>query len=361
MSDGRPLRFLGLTLGGWTAIRVAMLWPAVGAPAVATVQAPGPSVASPTPVASTSASASAPAPPGPAGREAAAAWPLPAPPADRSFGQRVPFGGARPGAVMAAAMSTTAAPIVAPSIVAPPTNGMPLPASPALPPPLSLPLPSTPIAPTGSGRWTASAWLIARDGARGALQGGQLGDSQAGVRTNYALDAARRLALTARMSAPLSGRGAEAALGVAWRPPRLPVQIIAEQRIGLDGGRYGGRGGPTLLAAGGIGPTGLAAGATLEAYAQAGLIVRDGGEGFADAAARVVRPIASPGGLRIDLGAGAWGGAQRGTERLDIGPTLGVAVPAGGARLRLTFDWRVRVAGRAAPGSGPALSLGTDF
>jgi hypothetical protein len=29
--------------------------------------------------------------------------------------------------------------------------------------------------------------------------------------------------------------------------------------------------------------------------------------------------------------------------------------------VRLSIDWRQRIAGRARPGSGPALSIGSDF
>ncbi|MBS0285465.1 MAG: hypothetical protein JSS15_13700, partial [Proteobacteria bacterium] len=57
---------------------------------------------------------------------------------------------------------------------------------------------------------------------------------------------------------------------------------------------------------------------------------------------------------------GAWGGAQRGAARLDVGPAAGVAVPAA-MPLRISLEWRQRIAGDARPGSGPALSIGADF
>jgi len=52
---------------------------------------------------------------------------------------------------------------------------------------------------------------------------------------------------------------------------------------------------------------------------------------------------------------------QRGAARLDIGPSLGLALPLGTRTLRLAADWRQRIAGPSRPNSGPALSLGTDF
>ena len=221
----------------------------------------------------------------------------------------------------------------------------------AIPPPLR----PTPPASSGS-RLAGSAWLLARGGTAGTLSGGRLGGSQAGVRMTYALGAGRRVALSARVATPLGGRGREAAIGLEWRPTDLPVRLVAEQRVALDRGR----GGPTLMMIGGIGPTEFGPGLHLESYAQAGAVARGGLEGFADGAARITRTL-TLGDLRFDLGAGSWGAVQRDAGRLDLGPTLGVRVPVGPRAIRLTLDWRQRIAGRARPGSGPALSIGSDF
>ena len=110
----------------------------------------------------------------------------------------------------------------------------------------------------------------------------------------------------------------------------------------------------------GLPQTRLAAGFALEGYGQAGVIARGGGEGFVDAAARAMRPVARVGGARVELGAGLWGGAQRGAARLDIGPAAGVILPTP-RPLRITLEWRQRIAGAARPGAGVALSLGADF
>lgn len=206
-------------------------------------------------------------------------------------------------------------------------------------------------------RWTVSGWSIARGGSDDALLGGQLGASQAGVRALYTIDRTRRLALSARLATPLSGKGREAALGIDWQPTRLPLHLIAEQRLSLDGGRSG----PAVLAVGGLAPTRLAAGFDIEGYVQTGAVARGRIEPFADGAARLTRPLVARGGWRLDAGVGAWGGAQRGATRVDIGPTLGLAMPLAGRRLRITADWRQRVAGQARPGSGPALSIGSDL
>jgi hypothetical protein len=229
--------------------------------------------------------------------------------------------------------------------------GPPVPEQATLPPPLV----PTPLA-KGRSRLAGSAWLLARSGPGGSLDGGQLGASQAGLRLTYALGAARRVALAARVSAPINGRGREAALGIEWQPTRLPVRLIAEQRVSLDGGR----GGPTVGVIGGYGPADMVAGVRLEAYGQAGAIARDGVETFIDTAARITHPVYVAG-KRLDLGLGTWGSAQRGARRFDVGPTLGLAVPVAGKSIRLNLDWRARVGGDARPGSGPAFSIGSDF
>lgn len=212
-----------------------------------------------------------------------------------------------------------------------------------------------PIESSGS-RWAASGWVIARGGMASSVSTAQLGASQAGLRLTYAVGQSRRVALAARVSTPLAGRGREAAVGLDWRPTAAPIHLLAEQRLSLDGGE----GGPTLGLIGGFGPSQVGPGVLVEAYGQAGIIARGGGEAFADGAVRATHPL-TLGGLRFDIGAGAWGGAQRGAARLDVGPTLGLVATVGGRAIRLSADWRQRIAGGARPGSGPALSVGTNF
>nr|WP_286207770.1 hypothetical protein [Hephaestia sp. MAHUQ-44] len=224
--------------------------------------------------------------------------------------------------------------------------------------PASLPL--APRAAAPDSRWLASGWIVLRgDGAPGAAFGGsQLGGSQAGARLVYTIDQRRHIALVGRVATPLRGNGREVALGVEWQPIRAPVRMVAEQRLAIDGGK----GGPTIGVIGGVGPVAVAPGVTLEAYGQAGAIARRGGEGFADGAARLAHRVATIGGVGIDLGAGVWGAAQRDAARLDAGPSMAVDLSLGQrAHVRLSLDWRARLAGDTRPGSGPALSLGTDF
>ncbi len=320
MKGGRPLRFLAVTLGGWTTLRIALLWPTIDSvPTLIDAVVPR-----------AQAQAFFAQAPARTTKVATAQRAMPARPAPPSV------------------TPTTPLPVIIPSTAPPPSRPIdPVQSPPLAPPPLA-------AAPS---RWAGSVWGIARSGGTGVQPGGQIGGSQGGIRLTYALGEERRVALAARVSTPTAGPGAELALGIDWQPGAAPVHLIAEHRIALDGGR----GGPAVLLVGGIDPVAIGGRFRLEAYAQAGAIRRDRIEPFADGALRVTRPAATIGRMRIDLGAGTWGGAQRGAARLDIGPTLAVAIPVSDRTMRLTLDWRYRIAGRAAPGSGPALSIGSDF
>lgn len=334
ISAGRPLRFLAVTIVGWVGIRTIMLWPPaealpdlVDAIAPRAVAAPTVSTAAPRPLVARAPYVSGtreppfrgsllPAPPPAATPSLAFVPPAPSPSAATATAF-VRFDAERPA----------------------PTAGS-----------------DAPPVFTAS-RWSGSAWAIVRPNGRATPFASQLGGSQAGLRFAYAIDRARRLAVTARISTALDIRQREAAIGLDWKPTRLPIHLIAEQRIGIEGAS----GGPALGAIGGMGPTPVGAGFRLEAYGQAGVIARDGVEGYADGSMRIARPIAGRDRAMLDMGFGVWGGAQREAGRLDIGPSIGASVPVGRRWLRVTADWRERIAGDARPGSGPALSIGTDF
>ena len=137
----------------------------------------------------------------------------------------------------------------------------------------------------------------------------------------------------------------------------MPLRFVAEHRLALDGGRSG----PALGVSGGVSDVRLTAGFRLEGYGQAGAILRDGIERYLDASIRTARPLASVADIAIDIGVGAWGGTQRGVARLDVGPGIAARIPVAGRAVRASLDWRQRIAGNARPGSGPALTLGSDF
>jgi hypothetical protein len=214
--------------------------------------------------------------------------------------------------------------------------------------------------PSAPRRWSASGWAIVRGaGPGGGVATPQLGGGQAGLRVARTLDARGSLAIAARVATALDTRQQEGALGLEWRPTRLPVRLVAERRFGLARQRGGAAAG--LVA--GVSAEPLPIGFRLDGYAQAGAVLRDRMEGYADGALRIARPaLRTGGGTILSLGVGAWGAAQRDARRLDVGPSALLEVPLGDApTVRIALEWRQRVAGAARPGSGPALSIGADY
>ncbi|WP_447727436.1 hypothetical protein [Sphingomonas koreensis] len=327
---GRPLRFVALVAIGWASARTIMLWPE-GATLPQAVEAAFPLLpaqAATTPV-----------------RRAPIAL------------SRTPVAIAVPGAALIATgpvaqrgdpARVNLAMLGLVSFGREEILGVPPGALPRSSPPASIPLAAQPS------RWSASAWFVTRRGA--SATGPMLGGDQAGLRVAYH-PGSGRIALFARLTAPLAGRGSEASAGIEWQPTAAPVRVIAEYRAGLDGTS----GGPAVGVVAGVYAVPLPLDFSLEAYGQAGAVARTRIDPFADGALRVTRQVATAGRARLDIGAGAWGAAQRGAARLDVGPSAVASVPVGDNALRVAIDWRERVAGNARPGSGPALSLGTDF
>lgn len=330
-----PLRFLGLVIGGWIGLRLVVLL------------GPDPWASQPRPAIFPSTLGAG----SPARATARGTGPIPgaseAPPAPARRGSIRPVGpSARsrpPVTATAATFDGSSIPFPDPSSPEVRRAATPL-APPALPPA------------RGSNRWSASAWLLVRAGEGGALAtGGTLGGSQAGARLLYRLNgnSARPLALAARLDSPLrQASGAEAAIGLDWRPATASLHLLAERRqaIGRDG-----RSAFSLAFYGG-GGLALADRFRLEAYVQAGLVGLRRRDGFADGAARLAAPLGP-----FEIGGGLWGAIQPGVGRLDAGPSVALRLPVRGRGARLQADWRFRLAGRAAPASGPALTLASDF
>jgi hypothetical protein len=134
----------------------------------------------------------------------------------------------------------------------------------------------------------------------------------------------------------------------------VPLRIAAERRQAL--GR-GGRSAFSLGVHGGVSDVAAAAGFRLEAYGQAGIVGLQARDVFVDGQLRALRPVARQGGLKV--GGGVWAAAQPGVARLDIGPSASLRIA--GADTTVILDWRHRAAGNARPGSGPALTVWTDF
>jgi hypothetical protein len=228
----------------------------------------------------------------------------------------------------------------------------------ALPRPLPAPQPQQPR----TDRWRGGAWLLWRpgDASRADIATvGRLGGSQAGLRIDYALapGSARRPAAYARITSALERPTApEGAIGLAVQPfPALPVSFAIERRVKLGAGA---RNAMAVLAVGGFGPTRIAPGIEAEAYAQAGLVGFRRRDAFIDGKLSLFTPLAD---TPLRIGAAISGGAQPGVERIDIGPEIQLRLPLPQTAARLSVEWRERIAGKAAPSSGLAVTLAADF
>lgn len=223
-------------------------------------------------------------------------------------------------------------------------------------------LPLTAASQERPGRWHGSAWTLWRDGSAtnaDAVPGGRLGGSQMGLRVDLDLTPGARSRTVAygRISAAMNRPASpEAALGLGWQPVRvIPISFAAERRVALG---HGARNANAVLVAGGFGPAPVAPSLEVEAYAQAGMVGFRSRDVFADGKMSLLSPIK---GTPIRLGASLSGGAQPQVERLDIGPELQIRLPIPQIPARLTIEWRERIAGHAAPASGLAITLGADF
>lgn len=200
---------------------------------------------------------------------------------------------------------------------------------------------------------TAWALLRGQPGPDSLASGGTLGGSQTGARLTYNVN--RWLAGSLRATAPVGGSaGGEIAGGIRVRPiPSIPVAITAERRQAI-GNAGGGRSEFALFAEGGLYQRPIGWNLLLDGYAQGGVVGIRSRDLFVDGGLTLTRPLFGD----FSAGLGIWGGAQPGLYRVDAGPRLTMRVRGS---MRVHLDWRQRLVGNAAPGSGPAVTLGADF
>lgn len=218
-------------------------------------------------------------------------------------------------------------------------------------------------------RWAGDGWLLWREGGRGIAAGGAAtpvyGGSQAGVVLRYALAPAsprRPVAYLRAVHALDVAREGDLAAGLALRPVAgIPVTAHAEARLARRGDKLAVE--PAAFVSGGIDALPAAGGMTLRGYAQAGYVGGRSATGFADGSLVAEKPFWSDRADAADagVGAGAWGGVQRGAGRLDIGPTASLRFRLGEGTARLSADYRLRVVGDAAPSRGAAVTLTAGF
>lgn len=210
----------------------------------------------------------------------------------------------------------------------------------------------------GIDRVQLATWALLRSqspaiaGTRSLASGGSLGASQAGARLTY--NFTRQIAATMRSSSEVGRRGGEVAAGVRIQPiAGIPLWIDAERRQRI--GRYGGgRNAFALFFEGGVYDRPMPLHFLLTGYLQGGVVGFRSRDRFVDGGVTLTRPVYK----QFSAGLGVWGGAQPGVYRVDAGPRVTMRVRQ---NVKVHFDWRQRLAGNAQPGSGPAVTLSGDF
>lgn len=222
-----------------------------------------------------------------------------------------------------------------------------------VPPLQSTPSFERPAIRPGLDRLSLTGWATMRNkgGPDSLAGGGTLGGSEAGSRMMWRFSP--NLSATLRASAPInSQRGAEAALGLRYQPFRQwPVALTLERRHGF---RDYGQSSFALFAEGGVYGQSMPWQSTLDGYFQAGLVDFNDPDWFVDGQAAVTRPVWR----NLSAGLGAWGAAQPGLSRVDVGPRMSLRVGKG---MRVHADYRLNIAGNARPGSGTVVTLAGDF
>ncbi len=222
----------------------------------------------------------------------------------------------------------------------------------------AVPIQSTPVVEAHRiDRLQVSAWALLRNQQTGGIgpgslaSSGNLGGSQAGARLTYVIN--RQIAASVRTSSDIGRRGFEVAGGVRVQPLRsIPVWITAERRQRI--GQFAGRNAFAIFAETGIYQRPLPWLFSLDTYLQGGAVGLKSRDLFVDGALAITRPIYK----NFSAGFGIWGGAQPGLYRVDAGPRISMQVRK---NVRVHFDYRQRLSGNALPGSGPAITLATDF
>jgi hypothetical protein len=221
-------------------------------------------------------------------------------------------------------------------------------------------------------RWSGQAFALIRetglDPATGIATGPLLGTSQSGFAVAYTPSplARRPLAVTARVNAATDADGrtdnrtAQAAFGVRWQA--TPAVALSGERL-VSLGEFARDDWLVRLSAGtsrSFRPRGLAVNA--DAYGEVSLL--GNGDVVSAGQLRGLTPVLSKP-VSLAAGLGAWGSVQKaGPEtigRLDLGPSAVVRLGQGRFGFEIAADYRQRLAGNAEPGSGPTVTLSTNF
>ena len=217
-----------------------------------------------------------------------------------------------------------------------------------------------------SPRWSGDAWVLWRPGASNLTSGAPVplyGGSQTGAVLRYLLAPASRVhpfAFVRAVQALDGSRDGDLAAGLGVRPlAGVPVTAHAEMRLSRRKPATEVR--PAAYVSGGFEEVSLVTGVVARGYGQVGYVGGSDATSFVDGSIVADAPVSETNGSQLTMGIGAWGGAQRGSGRLDIGPTANLRVRVGEGTARLSADYRLRVAGNAAPTSGAAVTISAGF
>lgn len=222
-------------------------------------------------------------------------------------------------------------------------------------------------------RFGLSAYTLSRSYGNGDAIAASpiLGASQTGVAATYTVNPLSRhpVSLLARLTAAGAPDGridsdtAEAAVGIRVQPlAGIPVAVDVERRIGIG---YWARDEWAARVMGGTNASAHAFGVPIawEAFGEAGIVGVKSRDLYAGAQVRAATPVFNSSRLSIDGGAGAWAAAQHAwgdtVSRFDIGPSMRLVVHP--FPVSAQIDYRLRAAGNALPGSGPAVTIAGQF
>lgn len=220
--------------------------------------------------------------------------------------------------------------------------------------------------------WRVDAYSLIRSGGGGFVSDRPLlGGGQSGVRLGYTpgplarrpIELFGRLAIAHDWLDPKS-RSGQGALGAAWMPLGRDGPTVGVERL-IAIGREGRNAWAIRVSGGAWHAADAKLPIDLSAYAEAGVVGAGSPDGFAGAQALALYPVTSHNGTRLGIGGGVWGsmqdGAARTASRLEFGPGAQLSQRIGKGTIELRGEYRFRIAGQAAPGSGPAVTVAARF
>ena len=215
-------------------------------------------------------------------------------------------------------------------------------------------------------RWSSYFWLHTRENTGNTSSNfGQLsqpiyGGSQAGARLSYRLshDNQKYVGLYARASTAIAAPGQEElAIGITLQPLNTKeISVNIEHRERKDG-----QSSNSAFLVYNPNPKPIAINTRLETYIAAGYVSGGKEQYFADGYAAIQKTALEARDGNLSVGGGIWAATQKNVSRVDIGPSANINLHIGGMPSRIAIDWRQRIAGNAAPGSGLALTFSTGF